>query len=97
MENWLMTHTKKPPTCPYRIEYVWFSTFLEANGQENYYTPISIIMEYLGRPEDLLRRLREGSTQKVKSCSHGAVAMLLQVDESCALSLMKQQRLVNSR
>ena len=43
--------------------------------------PRPVILEYLGRPEDLLRRLQEGVPKKVKSYSHGAVSMLLHVAE----------------
>jgi len=41
--------------------------------------PRPVILEYLGRAEDLLKRLREGIPRKVKSYSHGSVAMLLHV------------------
>lgn len=40
--------------------------------------PRPIVLEYLGKPEDLLRRLQGiGDTFKVKSYSHGGVAALL--------------------
>ena len=43
--------------------------------------PRPIVLEYLGKAEDLLRRLRQGMGErlKVKSHSHGAVAALLDV------------------
>ncbi len=43
--------------------------------------PRPVILAYLGRAEDLLKRLTEGIPQKVKSYSHGAVAMLLHMSE----------------
>lgn len=43
--------------------------------------PRPVILAYLGRAEDLLKRLTEGIPQKVKSYSHGAVAMLLNIAE----------------
>ena len=43
--------------------------------------PRPIILAYLGRAEDLLKRLTEGIPQKVKSYSHGAVAALLDLAE----------------
>jgi transposase len=40
--------------------------------------PRPVVLEYLGKPEDLLRRLREpAGARQVKSYSHGAVAALL--------------------
>jgi transposase len=42
--------------------------------------PRPIILEYLGKAEDLLQRLQAGKdTQKIKSYSHGAVGALLSV------------------
>ena len=41
--------------------------------------PRPVILAYLGRAEDLLKRLTEGIPHKVKSYSHGAVAALLDV------------------
>jgi transposase len=43
--------------------------------------PRPVILVYLGRAEDLLKRLTEGIPQRVKSYSHGAVAMLLHMAE----------------
>jgi len=43
--------------------------------------PRPVILAYLGRAEDLLKRLTEGIPQKVKSYSHGAVAALLDLAE----------------
>lgn len=43
--------------------------------------PRPVILAYLGRAEDLLKRLTKGIPQKVKSFSHGAVATLLHVAE----------------
>lgn len=43
--------------------------------------PRPVILAYLGRAEDLLKRLTEGIPQRVKSYSHGAVAMLLHMAE----------------
>jgi transposase len=43
--------------------------------------PRPVILAYLGRAEDLLKRLREGIPHKVKSYSHGSVAALLQIAE----------------
>jgi hypothetical protein len=43
--------------------------------------PRPVIVAYLGRAEDLLKRLNEGIPQSVKSYSHGFVAMLLQIAE----------------
>jgi len=43
--------------------------------------PRPVILAYLGRAEDLLKRLTEGIPQKVKSYSHGAVAALLGLAE----------------
>jgi len=39
--------------------------------------PRPVILAYLGRAEDLLKRLTEGIPQQVRSYSHGAVAALL--------------------
>jgi len=43
--------------------------------------PRPVVLEYLGKPEDLLKRLHEGIGENlsVKSCSHGTVAALLDV------------------
>jgi len=41
--------------------------------------PRPVILAYLGRAEDLLKRLTEGIPQKVKSYSHGAVSMFLHI------------------
>jgi transposase len=41
--------------------------------------PRPVILAYLGRAEDLLKRLTEGMPHKVKSYSHGAVAALLDI------------------
>ena len=43
--------------------------------------PRPVILAYLGRAEDLLKRLTEGIPQKARSYSHGAVAMLLHAAE----------------
>jgi transposase len=43
--------------------------------------PRPVILAYLGRAEDLLKRLTEGIPQRVKSYSHGAVAALLGLAE----------------
>jgi len=43
--------------------------------------PRPVILAYLGRAEDLLKRLTEGVPQKIKSYSHGAVAALLDLAE----------------
>ena len=43
--------------------------------------PRPVILAYLGRAEDLLKRLSEGIPQKAKSYSHGAVIALLKVAE----------------
>ena len=43
--------------------------------------PRPVILAYLGRAEDLLKRLTEGIPQQVKSYSHGAVAALLDLAE----------------
>lgn len=43
--------------------------------------PRPVILAYLGRAEDLLKRLTEGIPQRVRSYSHGAVAMLLHMAE----------------
>jgi len=43
--------------------------------------PRPVILAYLGKAEDLLKRLTEGIPQKVKSYSHGAVAALLDLAE----------------
>lgn len=43
--------------------------------------PRPVILAYLGRAEDLLKRLTEGIPQKVKSYSHGDVAMFLHIAE----------------
>lgn len=43
--------------------------------------PRPVILAYLGRAEDLLKRLTEGIPQKVKSYSHGAVDALLDLAE----------------
>ena len=43
--------------------------------------PRPIILAYLGRAEDLLKRLTEGIPQRFKSYSHGFVAMLLHMAE----------------
>lgn len=44
--------------------------------------PRPVILAYLGRAEDLLKRLSEGLPHKVKSTSHGAVAALLDIAET---------------
>jgi len=41
--------------------------------------PRPVILAYLGRAEDLLKRLTEGIPHKVRSYSHGAVALLLDI------------------
>jgi transposase len=43
--------------------------------------PRPVILEYLGTAEALLQRLREGLPQKVRSYSHGAVALMLAIAE----------------
>ena len=43
--------------------------------------PRPVILAYLGRAEDLLKRLKEGIPHKVKSYSHGSVAALLNIAE----------------
>lgn len=43
--------------------------------------PRPVILAYLGRAEDLLKRLTEGIPQRVRSYSHGAVAALLHLAE----------------
>ena len=43
--------------------------------------PRPVILAYLGRAEDLLKRLTEGIPQRVKSYDHGAVATLLHIAE----------------
>ncbi len=43
--------------------------------------PRPVILAYLGRAEDLLKRLKEGIPHKVKSYSHGSVAALLKIAE----------------
>ncbi|MFQ5825334.1 MAG: IS1634 family transposase, partial [bacterium] len=43
--------------------------------------PRPIILEYLGTAEQLLRRLTEGIPKKVRSYSHGAVAVMLAIAE----------------
>ena len=43
--------------------------------------PRPIILEYLGTAEALLKRLREGVPTKVRSYSHGAVAVMLDIAE----------------
>ena len=43
--------------------------------------PRPVILAYLGRAEDLLKRLTAGVPQKVRSYSHGAVATFLNIAE----------------
>lgn len=43
--------------------------------------PRPIILEYLGAADTLLKRLQEGVPKKVQSCSHGAVAVMLDIAE----------------
>lgn len=43
--------------------------------------PRPVIVAYLGRADDLLKKLTEGIPKKVRSYSHGAVAILLDVAE----------------
>lgn len=43
--------------------------------------PRPVILAYLGRAEDLLKRLKEGIPHKVKSYSHGSVSALLKIAE----------------
>src|SRR3990172_9275694 len=43
--------------------------------------PRPVMLTYLGRAEDLLKRLTEGIPQMVRSYSHGAVAALLHLAE----------------
>jgi len=43
--------------------------------------PRPVILAYLGRAEDLLKRLTEGIPQRVRTYSHGAVAALLDLAE----------------
>jgi transposase len=47
--------------------------------------PRPIVLEHLGTADNLLRRLRGGVPQKVKSYAHGLVAVLLNVAESLKL------------
>jgi transposase len=47
--------------------------------------PRPIVLEYLGTADKVLRRLREGVPQKVKSYAHGLVAVLLHVSEALQL------------
>jgi len=42
--------------------------------------PRPVILEYLGTAEALLKRLTEGVPKKVRSYSHGAVAVMLDMD-----------------
>jgi transposase len=43
--------------------------------------PRPVILAYLGRAEDILKRFKEGIPHKVKSYSHGSVAALLKIAE----------------
>ena len=43
--------------------------------------PRPVILEYLGTAENLLKRLTEGIPKKVRSYSHGAVALMLDIAE----------------
>ena len=43
--------------------------------------PRPIILEYLGTADTLLRRLQEGIPKKVRSYSHGLVAVMLDIAE----------------
>ncbi len=43
--------------------------------------PRPIILEYLGTAENLLKRLTEGIPHKIRSYSHGTVAVMLQIAE----------------
>jgi transposase len=58
--------------------------------------PRPVILAYLGRAEDLLKRLTEGVPQKVKSYSHGAVAALLDLAEELEVVELINRHLPNS-
>lgn len=58
--------------------------------------PRPVILAYLGRAEDLLKRLTEGIPQKVKSHSHGAVAALLDLAEELEVVGLINRRLPDS-
>jgi len=58
--------------------------------------PRPVILAYLGRVEDLLKRLTEGIPQKVKSYSHGTVAALLDLAEELQVVEIINRRLPDS-
>ena len=47
--------------------------------------PRPVILEYLGTAEALLKRLKEGVPKRVRSYSHGAVAVMLDIAEELQL------------
>ncbi len=58
--------------------------------------PRPVILAYLGRAEDLLKRLTEGIPQKVRSFSHGAVAVLLHIAEELRIAEIINRHLPES-
>src|SRR4030042_3343781 len=53
--------------------------------------PRPVILAYLGRAEDLLKRLTEGIPQKVRSYSHGGVAALLHLAEELQVADIRSE------
>lgn len=83
-----------------------------SRGQKYYYIveskrvngkPRPVVVEYLGKPETLLQRLRGGSTLRLRSYAHGHVATLLAIAEhlqvvetiNAHVPLNKQKRLTH--
>lgn len=74
-------------------EYWYIVECRRVNGK-----PRPFVLEYLGRPETLLKRLREkGYQRKVKSFSHGHVFALLKVAEEIKLLDILKKHLVEKK
>lgn len=59
--------------------------------------PRPVILAYLGKAEDLLKKLTEGLPQKVKSFSHGAVAVFLDIAEEFQIVQIINKHVLNKQ